>query len=176
MMGRTRQNLGAGSCADRQLAIEPDKLSVNTQRVGRHALNRTDLQQLANDRVLDAEALLGAGRWSGAYYMSGYAIECALKSCIAKKTNLHDFPDKSAVQTSFTHNLVELLELAGLKLQLQLDMTPATNPVLAVNWQLVKDWDERARYEQKTESNARELYEAVIDPVNGVLTWIKVRW
>jgi HEPN domain-containing protein len=63
------------------------------------------LQQLADDRVLDAEALLNAGRWSGAYYVSGYAVECALKACIAKQTNLHDFPDKTVVQKSHAHDL-----------------------------------------------------------------------
>ena len=139
-------------------------------------MNKTDLQRLADDRVLDAEALLTAGRWSGAYYLSGYAVECALKASIAKRTSLHDFPDKTVVQKSHTHNLAELLDLAGLRLQLQLAVTPAANPALGINWQSVKDWSERARYEQKTEAEARELFEAVTDPANGVLRWIKVNW
>ena len=134
------------------------------------------MQQLADDRVLDAEALLNAGRWSGAYYVSGCAVECALKACIAKQTNLHDFPDKTVVQKSHTHDLTELLVLAGLRLKLQLDATPAANPALGINWQSVKDWSERARYQQKTEAEARELFEAVTDPANGVLRWIKVNW
>jgi HEPN domain len=138
-------------------------------------LNRNDLQQLADDRVLDAEALLNMGRWSGAYYISGYAVECALKACIAKQTNLHDFPDKAVVEKSYTHNLLQLLDLAGLRLQLQLDTTPDPN-LLGINWQLVKDWSERARYQQRTEAQARRLYQAVTDPANGVLPWIKGRW
>ena len=96
--------------------------------------------------MLDAEALLTAGRWSGACYLSGYAVESALKACIAKRTSLHDFPDKTVVQKSHTHNLAELLDLAGLRLQLQLAVTPAANPALGINWQSVKDWSERARY------------------------------
>jgi HEPN domain-containing protein len=139
-------------------------------------LNRNNLQQLAEERALDAEALLNTGRWSGAYYIAGYAVECALKACIAKQTNLHDFPDKSRVQRTCTHNLLELLEVAGLRLQLQLDTTPAANAALGVNWQLVKDWSERSRYQQTTEVMARSLYQAVIDPTNGVLPWIKGRW
>ena len=79
-------------------------------------------------------------------------------------------------QKFVTHNLLELLELAGLKLQLQLDTTPVTNPVLGVNWQLVKDWSERARYQQKSEAVARRIFQAVIDPASGVLPWIKGRW
>jgi hypothetical protein len=139
-------------------------------------LNRTDLQGLAEDRVLDAKALLDSGRWSGAYYLAGYAVECALKACIAKQTSLHDFPDKAFAQKAFTHDMLELLELAGLRLQLKLDTTPAANPQLGLNWQRVKDWNERARYEQQSEQQARRLYEAITDPINGVLAWIKAHW
>lgn len=139
-------------------------------------MNRTDLQHLTDDRVLDAEALLNAGRWSGAYYISGYAIECALKACIAGQTNLHDFPDKVLAQKSYTHDLLDLLDLAGLKLQLKLDTTPAANPALGLNWQRVKDWNERARYQQKTEAQARRLYRAVTDTADGVLPWVKTHW
>jgi HEPN domain-containing protein len=139
-------------------------------------LNRSDLQQLTDERVLDAEALLDTGRWSGAYYICGYAVECALKACIARQTNLHDFPDKAVAQKSYTHDLLVLLDLAGLKLQLQLDTTRAANPDLGTNWEFVKNWNERARYQQKTEAQARELYQAVTDNANGVLQWIKGHW
>jgi len=50
-------------------------------------LNRPQLHQLAEDRVLDAKALLDAGRWSGAYYLAGYAIECGLKACVLAYVN-----------------------------------------------------------------------------------------
>ncbi len=139
-------------------------------------MNRSDLQQLADERVLDAEALLKTDRWSGAYYVSGYAVEFAMKACIAKKTNLHDFPDKTVVEKAYTHDLTKLLDLAGLKLQLERDTTSATNQALGINWQHVKDWSERARYQQKTEPQARRLYQAVTDNANGVLTWIKNHW
>ena len=139
-------------------------------------MNRADLQQLADDRIRDAEALLDAGRWSGAYYLAGYAVECALKACIAKRTSQHDFPDKNTVQKSYSHDLVILIDLAGLKLQLKLDTMPAANPSLGIYWQLVKDWDEEARYQQKTEVQARKLHQAVTDGSNGVLSWVKGHW
>ena len=86
------------------------------------------------------------------------------------------FPIRPWCRNLHTHNLTELLDLAGLRLQLQLAATPAANPALGFNWQSVKDWSERARYEQKTEAEARELFEAVTDPAKGVLRWIKVNW
>jgi hypothetical protein len=72
-------------------------------------MNRIDLQALAEERALDAQALLNASRWSGAYYLAGYAIECGLKACIAKLTELHDFPDKDFVNKSYTHKIDVLM-------------------------------------------------------------------
>jgi len=50
-------------------------------------MNRGDFQQLAEEHLRHAKALLDAGLYSGAYYMCGYAVECALKACISRKTN-----------------------------------------------------------------------------------------
>jgi HEPN domain-containing protein len=55
-------------------------------------MNRADFQQLAELRLQDAEALLQAGRYEAAYYLAGYAIECALKACIAKRTEAESSP------------------------------------------------------------------------------------
>jgi len=45
-------------------------------------VNRPQLRQLAEDRILDAACLLACGRPAGAYYLAGYAVECGLKACI----------------------------------------------------------------------------------------------
>jgi hypothetical protein len=47
-------------------------------------VNRAQLQKLAEEKVLDALALLAAGRWAGAYYLAGYAVECGLKSSVLR--------------------------------------------------------------------------------------------
>lgn len=49
-------------------------------------MKRQDLRELALLRLKEAQVLFANGCWSGAYYLAGYAIECALKACIAKKT------------------------------------------------------------------------------------------
>lgn len=49
-------------------------------------MNRKDLKLVAEVRLREAEALLNKRYYDGAYYLTGYAVECALKSCIAKKT------------------------------------------------------------------------------------------
>ncbi|MGO9920911.1 MAG: HEPN domain-containing protein [Isosphaeraceae bacterium] len=47
-------------------------------------MDKQRLKKLAEIRLKDAQALLGRKRWSGAYYLSGYVIECALKACLPK--------------------------------------------------------------------------------------------
>ena len=137
-------------------------------------MNRTQLQQLAEERVRDAAALLNAGQWSGAYYLAGYAIECGLKACIAKLTSQHDYPNKDLAQRCYTHKIEALVEVAGLELQRKTDA--GANPALGTHWLVVKDWDEKARYQQWTELQARKLFTAVSDATNGVLQWIRVHW
>lgn len=137
-------------------------------------MNRIQLQDLAEERARDAAALLNAGQWSGAYYLAGYAVECGLKACIAKLTNQHDFPDKDVVQKSYIHKIETLLEVAGLVPQRNTDV--ATKPVRGNNWQVVKDWDEKARYQRRTELEARTLVSAVTDATDGVLTRTTGHW
>ena len=57
-------------------------------------MNRADLQKLSNTRIREAKALFAAGEYSGAYYLAGYAVECALKACFAKNVKQYDFPEK----------------------------------------------------------------------------------
>jgi hypothetical protein len=85
------------------------------QAGGGTTVNRADLQRLAKERIADAKALLAARRWSAAYYMAGYAVECALNACIAKLMKSEEFPDKKFAEKCWTHNLTQLVDLAGLE-------------------------------------------------------------
>jgi hypothetical protein len=38
-------------------------------------VNRNDFRELPRARLREAEALLAAGHYSGAYYLAGYAVE-----------------------------------------------------------------------------------------------------
>ena len=139
-------------------------------------MNRTELRQLAEDRVLDAKALIDAGRWSGAYYMAGYAMECGLKACVlalVERTG-EIFMDKEFSRKRFTHKLIELIGVAQL--------TNSHNDLLKKNssfrsyWTIAEDWTEASRYQQQTESGARAIYKAITDDPNGILPWIRTHW
>jgi hypothetical protein len=138
-------------------------------------MNRNDLQMLAEARALDTRVLLDAGRFAGAYYLSGYAVECALKSCISRQIRENDFPDKRLVLDSYSHDLTKLVRLSGIA-DLH-DAEAKSNPSFATNWLVVKDWSEESRYEVTVPENvARDMYVAVMDNTNGVLTWLKKHW
>jgi HEPN domain-containing protein len=138
-------------------------------------MNRLDFQRLADERIKEAEILINAEFWSGAYYLAGYAVECALKACIAKQTGLHEFPDKDKARNAYTHSLAELLKIALLNRDLN-GTQVHVNPDLYTNWLVVKDWSVRARYEQTDEKTARELHAAITDADSGVLPWVKRNW
>jgi hypothetical protein len=143
---------------------------------GVSAVNRAELRSLAEDRVLDAEALLKEGRWSGAYYLTGYAVECGLKACVlvfVERTGII-FQDRRFLEKCWTHDIDALVKAAALEVTLGLDIQ--ANPGLGANWLIVQAWTEISRYQVWTEADARKLYEAVTDSRNGVLPWVKMHW
>lgn len=138
-------------------------------------MNRADLQQLSELRIKEARILLDAASYAGAYYLAGYAVECALKACIAKQTKEYGFPDKDFVNKSWTHKLEELLNLAELKDRLRNERR--TNNDLDTYWAIVVNWQENKRYDLRiTQQEAKNLYDAISDPANGVLQWLKRWW
>ena len=125
----------------------------------------------------DAAALLKARRWSAAYYLAGYAVECGLKACVVAyvKRNVDViFRDRRFSEKCWTHDFDELFKLAGLKARWDADVV--ANPALQNNWQVVENWTEAARYQRRTRAEAERLYQAITDPANGVLPWIRNHW
>ena len=137
-------------------------------------MNRTGLQELANERIAEAKILLDAGKWSGAYYLAGYAVECGLKACIAKLTKPDEFPDKNFAAKCWVHDIEPLVKLAELEKTREEAMT--ANPDLSDNWDIVCAWNETSRYERKTQAEAQALYDAITHDLNGVLAWIRLQW
>ena len=138
-------------------------------------MNRSDFQKLANIRIQDAQVLLKTGvNSSGAYYLAGYAVECALKACIAKTTKEGDWPPtQSEVQKMYTHSLKALLDLAISDEELN---KSKTNVALTAHLAVVKDWSEQKRYEESTQLQAETLIIAITDTKDGVLPWIQQYW
>jgi len=138
-------------------------------------MNRDDLQRISRLRVKEARVLFKNGYFSGAYYLLGYAVECALKACIAKQIKRYDFPDRKLINDSYSHELEKLLSVSGLKAELQEEIR--SNPKLEVNWAIVKDWSVQSRYSTDiSETTVRDFYSAVTTRKDGVLSWLKKWW
>lgn len=84
------------------------------------------------------------------------------------------FPDKDVVYRSYTHDLKELVSVAGLKAELETALQ--ADAQLSANWNIVKDWSERSRYEFRSRQEARNLYRAVTGRSHGVLSWVRQHW
>src|ERR1039458_10039243 len=86
---------------------------------------RAEFQELARVRLEEAKSLLDLGKWRGAYYLAGYAIELALKACIIKTLMATDaFPDKEFSKTVVNEQaesgkrLIQTLVAAGFEVRL----------------------------------------------------------
>lgn len=137
-------------------------------------MNRAELQALSRMRIREAKSLLNAGHFSGAYYLAGYSLECALKACIAKGTQRHDFPDKAKVNESYVHDPAKLLKTANL--QSLLDLAILANRELEKRWALVRSWSEQSRYKTVTQADATAIIDALGNSRHGVLRWIRQHW
>lgn len=138
-------------------------------------MNRTSLQLITRQRRQEAAALIRAGLFPGAYYLAGYAVECALKACIARQTDRYDFPDERLATEAWTHNLEKLVQLSGLQAEFRRERQ--ASQALQLNWTIVKDWSEAARYDLSiTRAQARDFYSACTTRRTGILPWIRQRW
>jgi len=131
-------------------------------------------QRLAHERIEDAEALYAAGRYSAAYYLAGYSIECALKAAICRKLQRHTLPARSLLNNVFNHELEKLLIQSDLSTDFTLD--GAARPLLAANWATLRDWNESKRYQRNSRLQARDIIRAVHVGPDSMLPWLVARW
>lgn len=140
-------------------------------------MDRLEWQQLAERWLVDAKAMLKAHRWSAAYYVAGYAVECALKACVVARIVNNSgvvFEDRRFSEKCWTHNFDELIKLAELDAMRAADS--AANPALHRHWLILKDWSEAARYRTVPHRTAKRFINVIIDRVIGVMKWIKEHW
>jgi hypothetical protein len=138
-------------------------------------MNRADLQRLTRIRVREAKVLLDNQCYEGSYYLLGYAVECAFKACIAKRTRRYDFPDRKLVNDIYTHDLNKLLSVSELEPEHRKESKK--NPTFELNWTIVKDWSEQSRYfAGVTRAKARDFRSAVVSRKNGILPWLQKWW
>ena len=101
-----------------------------------------ELDKIARARLEDAKTLLAAGRFDGATYVCGYAVEVALKTRICRTLNWPEFPSTSsefhAYRSFQTHELDVLLRLSGQEARIKQNHFPL--------WNAVAIWKVESRY------------------------------
>jgi HEPN domain-containing protein len=138
------------------------------------SLRRADCQAISAAKCDDAVLLLANGRYSNAYYLAGYAVEIALKACIARQISAESIPDKNFILDTFKHDFRTLIGVAGLSRVLK--EAQEADPDFAANWALVSEWKPDVRYEVVDPVSAQFIAQAITDPNSGVLKWIKAYW
>ncbi|MDD5271366.1 MAG: hypothetical protein PHU14_01480 [Methylovulum sp.] len=117
-----------------------------------------DLEQIARDKLVDADCLFKGNRFDGAVYLAGYALEIALKVRLCKNNGLSGFPENSSecdklTKQWFSHSLIKLESHSGLNL----------SSSHLTEWSIVKNWDVEARYKnsQASRFGARDFLDSV---------------
>ena len=136
---------------------------------------------MSDERIRDADALILAGRWEFAYYAAGYAVECALKSCLLQRMVLTGWVFDEAntkVADCRVHDFSKLVVIAGLndELDSRIKLGFASGDGFNQNWNDVLRWKSTSRYLAKMESDARGLYQAITEIPDGVLPWLRIYW
>jgi HEPN domain-containing protein len=137
-------------------------------------MRRSDLQNLSQSKLEAGNILAHEKKWSNAYYLAGYAIELALKACVARQVSADTLPEKRLINDVYTHDISKLAGLAGLKLELKTKSD--ADSVFAANWAICSEWSPETRYQDKTAAETTFLLNAISNNENGVLPWIKKHW
>jgi len=105
-------------------------------------ISTKDLKAVARARLRDAQALLRAKRFDGAFYLCGYAVELALKARICRTLKWAGFPESGSeikgMQSIRTHDLDLLLRFSGVEARVK-----AKHPA---EWSVVLRWTPERRY------------------------------
>jgi enhancing lycopene biosynthesis protein 2 len=122
-------------------------------------LTRKELRDIIQARLDDADALHVAGRYDGAIYLCGYAVELSLKCRICITLRWAGFPSSKKefekYQSLKTHTLDVLLSLSGYEKKIK------NNATTLAAWSDVASWDPEARYKPVGNATAPDAQKVI---------------
>jgi len=119
--------------------------------------------------------LIDNGEYHNAYENVGIMVEYALKIVICKEMGRQNYPD--TLRKYKTHNVHSLIEFA--RLEEELNKVNVIGTEFYTNWSIVTVWDISTRYNEAWEStkeHIEEIWEALFNEKEGVITWISNKW
>jgi HEPN domain-containing protein len=140
--------------------------------------SKSEIKKIALQKLKDAELLYNNVCYDNAYYLAGYSVELSLKARICKNLGIDSlFTNTKYVKFFKVHDFDTLLMFSGLLEKFENDK--ASNIDLHTNWSYICQWKEDCRYHkrgEKTQLEVQQFINAINDPVNGFLKWIKKYW
>lgn len=122
-----------------------------------------ELKTLSNDRFEDAKALYKAGRYNGAFYICGYAVELGLKRKICETLGWEGYPsvekEFNKLKSFKTHELNILLSLSGVEKQIKEEVF--------TDWSIVTSWNPELRY--SSQKQTEKITKSLLDSTDIVL-------
>ncbi len=118
-------------------------------------MEKSEIEEIVQARLKDAEVLLEASRFDGSVYLCCYAIELGLKARICRTLQLNEYPTSGKYKTFKTHDLDMLLHLTGLEDEVKLKYM--------TEWSVVAQWNPEARYNpigNVTENDAKDMLDS----------------
>jgi HEPN domain-containing protein len=97
-----------------------------------------EFEAVARERIDDAKALRDTGRFAGAVYMCGYAVECALKASICRHQQWQEYRLDPDYRLMKTHSFEFLVSFCGRELDIR--------QKLMTEWILLREWGPEWRY------------------------------
>lgn len=130
-------------------------------------------EALARDEMGAAVDMLSVRRWKQAYNSAGIAVECALKCYIMKKEGLNRWPTRHERRELYTHDLENLLGIAGLEDNFNDDLLSANPSDHAQAWVIIKDWDIKMRYHVPN-TFPQAVAESAVEAIDkmGLVEWL----
>ena len=127
-------------------------------------ISKIELEDLANNRLEDANVLMIANRFDAAVYLCGYAIELGLKHRICETLDWEGFPSTTREFENYksfkVHNLNVLLHLSGFERKIKTEYVE--------EWSIVNTWNPESRY-TLSENLDKETVEEMISATTKLL-------
>ena len=135
---------------------------------------KSEIVEIAEEKLRSAHLLLTHGFVDDAYYLGGYVIELFLKAMVCKTLQIDNFFEEIFLKNSLknpqafkVHDLKQLLVLSGLY---KIHNFESANPQFKTYWSVIISWDETHRY---IRGKAKSEVENFLESINAVAVWIK---
>ena len=133
-------------------------------RIGPRVIRATVFKAASSERWSDAQCLYNAGRYQGAIYLCGYALECQLKANVCTAWGVESLEEREAKKLG--HELAHVLHATRLSRKL------SENEDLRTAFHGIADrWSTGIRYSGR-KSNERECRRFLKDS-EALLSWLK---